>query len=176
MTTICPITVRPATAEDLRLLPNWFPTEADLIQWGGPLLRFPLDQPQLEVMWAESRLAPPRRLIWSGCLVGGDIAAHAQAALDPAKGTARLARIGLNPKLRGRGLAYNFLQRIVALLRRQPSVSTLELNVYAFNQPAIRLYRRLGFEPQEVKAGPVVADGERWDVIRMTRPIDVETA
>lgn len=169
MPRICPITVQPATAEDLRLLPNWFPTEAALIQWGGPLLRFPLDEPQLAAMWAESCQTPPRRLIWSGRLDDGIVAAHAQAVMDYAAGKARLARIGIAPDFRGQRLAYPFMQQIIDLLCGQGTVSLLELNVYAFNRPALRLYHRLGFVSAAAEPGSITVGSENWDVIRMTR-------
>jgi len=166
---ICPITVQPATAEDLRLLPTWFPTEAALIQWGGPRLRFPLDEPQLAAIWAESCQTPPRRLIWSGRLDDDTVAAHAQVVMDYAARKARLARIGIAPDFRGQGLAYPFMQRIIDRLDEQGEISTLELNVYAFNQPALRLYHRLGFISDEVQPASITVGGESWDVIRMTR-------
>ncbi|HVI91820.1 MAG TPA: GNAT family N-acetyltransferase, partial [Dongiaceae bacterium] len=109
MPPICPITVQPARREDLRVLPGWFSTEAELVQWGGPLLRFPLDPPQLTAMWAECAATPPRRLIWSGRLDGAGIIAHAQAVLNWPEKMARLARIGLAPAMRGQGLASGFL-------------------------------------------------------------------
>jgi len=54
----------PFSAAHFPLLLDWFPTRADLVQWGGPLLDFPLSSDQLERMLAEGRLDPPSRLCW----------------------------------------------------------------------------------------------------------------
>jgi hypothetical protein len=39
--------LKPFSQEHFSLLASWFPTEADLIQWGGSKLRFPLDDAQM---------------------------------------------------------------------------------------------------------------------------------
>ena len=44
------------------LLVDWFPSHADLVQWGGPFLDFPLSDAQLERMLAEGEIEPPSRL------------------------------------------------------------------------------------------------------------------
>jgi len=168
---ICPITVQPARREDLQVLPGWFSTEAELIQWGGPQLSFPLDAPQLAAMWAEYSDTPPRRLIWSGHGAGTGIVAHAQAVLNWPERTARLARIGLAPALRGQGLAQDFLAAVIAQLAELEDFTRLELNVYSFNQPAIRLYERLGFTTEDIAPATAAAAKHGWEVMRMARPL-----
>jgi len=168
---ICPITVQPARREDLQVLPGWFSTEAELIQWGGPQLHFPLDESQLAAMWAEYRDTPPRRLIWSGHGAGTGILAHAQAVLNWPGKTARLARIGLAPAQRGQGLAQHFLATVVMRLAELESFTRLELNVYSFNQPAIRLYERLGFTTEDIAPATAAAAKQGWQVMRMARSL-----
>jgi RimJ/RimL family protein N-acetyltransferase len=162
--------VRPARREDLQVLPGWFSTEAELIQWGGHQLRFPLDDPQLAAMWAEYSTTPKRRFIWSGWLAAG-IAAHAQAVLDWPAGRARLARIGLAPAIRGQGLGRDFLAAVIAHLAELNAFTRLELNVYSFNRPAIRLYERLGFTPEAVVPATAAAGARGWEVMRMMRAL-----
>lgn len=181
MSPICPIIVRPARREDLQVLPGWFSTEAELIQWGGPQLGFPLDEAQLNAMWDEYSDTPPRRLIWSGWLNGGNleggnlgetgIAAHAQAVLDQPAGKARLARIGLAPAVRGQGLAQDFLAAVIRQLAAVEGFARLELNVYSFNQPAIRLYERLGFAAEATAPATGAAGNRGWEILRMGRSL-----
>lgn len=176
MSPICPITVQPARREDLQVLPGWFSTEAELIQWGGPQVRFPLDAGQLDTMWDEGGSTPPRRLIWSGRLDSINrqetgIVAHAQAVLDWPAAKARLARIGLAPAVRGQGLAQDFLAAVIGQLAALEGFTRLELNVYSFNRPAIRLYERLGFITEAIAPATGAAGNRGWEVLRMARSL-----
>jgi hypothetical protein len=58
---------------------GWFPSHADLVQWGGPLLEFPLSHGQLERMLAEGRSDPPARLCWTA-VFDGELAGHVATA------------------------------------------------------------------------------------------------
>ncbi|HVI90635.1 MAG TPA: GNAT family N-acetyltransferase, partial [Dongiaceae bacterium] len=109
--------------------------------------------------------------IWSGRLDGAGIIAHAQAVLNWPEKMARLARIGLAPAMRGQGLASGFLADVIAQMSRVEGFTRLELNVYSFNQPAIRLYERLGFKTEEVKPAGAVIGGRNWEVMRMARDL-----
>jgi len=43
-------------------LASWFASEADVVQWGGPAVRFPLDAPQMQAMLEEAAGEKPARL------------------------------------------------------------------------------------------------------------------
>ena len=168
------IRIRPFTQADFAAVLAWFPTEAALVQWGGPDLVHPLDAAQLERMLAENQTHPPKRALWTG-LLEQTVAAHAQVALDPRHGVARLARIGIAPACRGQGLAVPFLTRVIDQVFADPGYERLELNVYTFNAAAIRTYRRLGFTQEGVRRSSVRVGDERWDtamfgLLRSERP------
>ena len=72
----------------------------------------------------------------------------------------RLVRVGVSPRHRARGVGRRMMEAVLA----EASVRgdwAVELNVYASNAPAVRLYRSLGFE--------ALAGGD--DVVRMARPL-----
>jgi RimJ/RimL family protein N-acetyltransferase len=46
---------------------------------------------------------------------------------------------------------------------RTPGIERLELNVYMFNQPAIRTYQKLGFTLEGVRRSSTRAGEARWD-------------
>jgi RimJ/RimL family protein N-acetyltransferase len=163
------IMLRSATMADLQQLPSWFPTLSKLIEWGGPKLHFPLDQPQLTAMLAEGQTTPAGRLLWSGFLPDGELVAHAQSVLDWHKRTARLARIAVSPPRRGARLAAPFLSQVIASLEHETGIRSLELNVYTFNTPAIRLYEQLGFRPADTPSEIVHVEGQEWSVRRYVR-------
>jgi len=132
------------------------------VQWGGPEVRFPLDAAQLEQTLEESTREPPARLVWVGELERSVIA-QASVALDWRHGVARLARVCVAPAFRGRGLAVPFLSQIRDSVFGMAEFERLELNVYTFNQAAIRAYKRLGFVEEGCRRSSVRVGQARWD-------------
>jgi RimJ/RimL family protein N-acetyltransferase len=156
--------IRPLARSDFAAILAWFPTEAALIQWGGPAVVFPLDEAQLDRMLDDGRKTPPLCQLWVGER-DGVVVAHAQVALDWRHGVARLQRVGVDPHLRGQGLSVPFLRRVIDLTFAEPSFERLELNVYSFNAPAIKAYRALGFVEEGTRRSSVRVGSERWDTV-----------
>lgn len=156
----------PFAPEHFEVLSNWFASQADVVQWGGPLLSFPLTVEQLRPMLTEAETMPPARLCWmakhDGTLVG-----HAQLGFDWRNGNALLARVAVAPHARGRGLAGPMLRLVLEQAFARPAIERVELNVYAWNAPAIRSYERLGFKAEDVRRSSALVDGERWDTAIM---------
>jgi len=152
--------------EHFSVLASWFPTEADLIQWGGSKLSFPLDHAQMNGMLNEAIENQPERLCWmalhENCLVG-----HSQLHFDWKNGNAALARVAIAPAFRGQKLAALMLNLVMAQAFKSPQVMRLELNVFSFNQSAIQVYKRLGFVEEGTRRSSVVVGNERWDSAMM---------
>ena len=165
------IEVVPFVPAHFPVLLAWFKGQADLVQWGGPVVRAPLDEAQLRALLAEQHSDPPTRLCWTG-LVDGEPCAHAQLVLDRAQGVGRLARVATAPQARGLGFAVPFLQEILARAFAESWLYRLELNVRADNAPALRTYAALGFVPEGVRRSAVSVGGQRWDIAiqSMLRP------
>lgn len=157
-----PISLRSFLLEDAAELGTWFPTAEALTQWGGPGLGFPLDAAQLVEMYASTLGDPPARWMFAG-VVDGELAGHAQVALDWDNGVGRLSRVAINPGFRGQGLAHPFLQRIIERFFADARFERLELNVYTFNTAAIRTYLKLGFIEEGVRRSSARVGDVRWD-------------
>jgi RimJ/RimL family protein N-acetyltransferase len=156
------VLIRPLERSDFQTIISWFSSEAALVQWGGPDVRFPLDELQLAEMAEQAQQTPPLRRLWVAEL-DGVVAAHAQAALDWRHGVARLARFCIRSSLRGRGLAVPFLQQIIRTIFADPTFERIELNVYTFNEAAIKTYRKLGFVEEGIRRSAVKVGKARWD-------------
>ena len=156
----------PFTPGYFSTLAGWFPTEAALVQWGGPKLRFPLDFFQMQAMLAGAASNPPTRQCWMAAqaplLIG-----HAQVAFDWRNGNATLGRVAVAPALRGQRYAVPMLRLVIAEAFRHPRIMRLELNVYPFNSPAIRTYERLEFVYEGTRRSSAVVGEERWDTMIM---------
>ncbi len=135
----------------------WFPDAAALRRFAGESLAWPLTEPQLDALRAD-----PRVHAWTGWAPGPAArrVAHAELVrLD--EGRALLARVGVAPADRGRGLGTELIRAVIEEARAL-AIRHLELNVYADNRSAIRLYRAAGFEARVA---------ERDDVLRMGRSL-----
>ena len=147
-------------------LASWFANEGELVQWGGPLVSFPLDAAQMQAMLDEGKSAKPARRCWmaaeDGVLVG-----HAQITINWRHGLAGLCRVGIAPAARGRGLSVPMLRLVLEQSFAAPEIERAELNVYTWNTPAIRAYERLGFVHEGVRRSSVRVGTERWDTAIM---------
>ena len=74
------LTLRPLTAEDHSLLAGWFSSLADVVQWGGSQLSYPLTPLHVETMLAEGGHAARAPLL-DGCRNGAPVG-HAQLAMN----------------------------------------------------------------------------------------------
>lgn len=145
---------------------SWFSSEAEVVQWGGPAVSHPLTDEQLQAMAAEAATSPPTRLCWMG-EQDGALVGHAQLGFDWRNGNARLGRVAVAPDFRGRGLAGPMLRLVLAEAFDRADIARVELNVYAWNMPAIRAYQRLGFRPEGVRRSSALVNGTRWDTAIM---------
>lgn len=83
-------------------------------------------------------------------------------------GTAWLGITVGEPSARGRGigtLAMRFLEEEI----RSAGLQRIELGVFAFNEPAIRTYRKLGYEEIGRIPGFTFWQGRMWDDLRMEK-------
>ncbi len=89
--------------------------------------------------------------------------------------------MGLRAEVRGNGLGSRLLKRTIALCRRR-RIEKLELQVYASNVPALRLYEKFGFEVEGRRVRARKLDGRYDDVVLMglfltaNRAIDGDTS
>jgi RimJ/RimL family protein N-acetyltransferase len=157
----------PFSPEHFSILPPWFPDKPAVVQWGGPMLRYPLDEPQMQSMLDEGTSDPPRRLCWMAAQDDRWIG-HVQLAFDWRNGNATLGRVAIAPSSRGQGLAAPMLRLVMRAAFDIPEIMRLELNVYTFNLPAIKTYNYLGFLHEGTRRSSARVGAERWDTSVMS--------
>ena len=77
--------------------------------------------------------------------------------------------LGLRPDLTGRGIGPSFVEAALAFSRERWRPSTFALDVFPWNERAIRCYGRAGFERGEVYVR-TFPDGNEVTFLRMARP------
>jgi RimJ/RimL family protein N-acetyltransferase len=157
----------PFSPQHFSTLASWFPSEAAIIQWGGPKLYYPLDLPQMEAMLVERQCDPPSRLCWMAVL-DNTLIGHIQLAFDWPHGNVSVGRVAIAPEQRGHGYAKPMLKLVLAEAFSYSQIMRLELNVYSFNLPAIRTYEQVGFIYEGTRRSSIAVNGERWDTNLMS--------
>lgn len=75
----------------------------------------------------------------------------------------------VHPSARGRGCGAALMQAAVDCAQRAPGVTQIHLGVAVGNEPAVRLYRALGFETYGTEPQALQVDGEALDELLMVR-------
>jgi [ribosomal protein S18]-alanine N-acetyltransferase len=76
--------------------------------------------------------------------------------------------VGMRPDLMGHGLGLALILQGMDFARQRLRPNTFSLSVATFNQRAITVYERAGFQPGPRR--PFYANGKRYESLRMTRP------
>lgn len=99
---------------------------------------------------------------------GGTVVARLSLSRDPHPSSPHVADLGLMVAAahRGRGIGRALLDR-AACWAADAGVRKLELHVFPWNEPAIRLYESFGFRREGVRRGHYLREGAEVDAILM---------
>ena len=98
----------------------------------------------------------------------GQLVGRLSLARDPHPASHHVADLGIlvAASHRGRGIGRALLEQAVAWAR-DAGVSKIELHVFPWNEPALRLYESFGFEREGLRRRHYRRDGEVVDAILM---------
>ncbi|MBB6485524.1 GNAT family N-acetyltransferase [Rhizobium lusitanum] len=161
------LSLKPFSTEHFAVLPTWFDNERELAQWGGPGFSHPLDASQLAPLLQVGHGDRPERHCWMAEDESSSPVGHAQLVYDWQNGVARIARVAIAPAMRGRGIAVPMLKLVLARAFSEGAIERVELNVYTWNEPAIRTYAKLGLIREGVRRSSAKVGEERWDTAIM---------
>jgi len=108
---------------------------------------------------------------------GGQLVGRLSLARDPHPASHHVADLGLMVAAthRGRGIGRLLLDQAAAWAR-DAGVTKLELHVFPWNEPAIRLYERFGFEREGLRREHYRRDGAYVDAILMAYRLPPSTS
>lgn len=90
--------------------------------------------------------------------------------LDGYEWTARTAWVGIaigEPQYRGKGYGTESMNLLLKFAFRGLNMHRVNLNVFAFNQRAIRCYEKCGFKYEGTSRELIYKEDKRWDVLCM---------
>ncbi|MDZ4763996.1 MAG: GNAT family protein [Chloroflexota bacterium] len=90
------------------------------------------------------------------------------ADIDAVSWTHRHAWVSIaigDPRYRGLGYGREVMTLVIDYAFRELNLHRLQLTVFSYNAPAIRLYERIGFVREGVHREALLRDGERHDML-----------
>jgi ribosomal protein S18 acetylase RimI-like enzyme len=99
---------------------------------------------------------------------GGAVVGWCDAIPDARFGHTHVAVLGMGvlAAYRGRKIGFHLLEAVIAATRRR-QIEKIELVVRASNQPALALYRKVGFQTEGTKQRGILVDGQYDDLVLM---------
>ncbi len=109
--------------EDFQRLIDWAHSPEFLLQWAGPIFRFPLDVPQLEEYLAAAGGIPPSRVIFKA-VVGTEVVGHIELdMIDYRNRSARMSRVLIADAWRRRGVGSDMVRALLKARVRRAGVA-----------------------------------------------------
>lgn len=152
------------------------PTDYEAVTeiFAGPLgvwgtLQIPYPSPEV---WRK-RLAEPERGFYAlvACMEGeavGMLGLHTRPDQPRVRHAAMLG-MGVRDDWHGRGVGTALLRAALDMADQWLGLTRIELNVYPDNTPAVRLYRKHGFETEGLLRRASLREGQYVDVMVMAR-------
>lgn len=139
---------------DFDQLINWIPNERFLLQWAGPLLKWPLNEAQLDKHLEETKGNKPKRYAFKAVRISDNkVIGHIEVDfINYDRLTGMLSRVLIgDPKDCGKGYGTEMIKLAVDFGFKKIFLSEIHLGVFDFNKPAISCYRKIGFKECDFK-------------------------
>ncbi|MBT5530358.1 MAG: GNAT family N-acetyltransferase [Cytophagia bacterium] len=164
------IHLKPFEKDDIDRLIEWVQTEEFLMIWSGPEYSYPLTKSQLEQSLLNASKINPSNYMFKACTQKKEIIGHGEIMnYDRKNNSATLARILIGPgQFRGKGLGLQLILELMKYSFRYLKLHRLTLNVFSFNESAIKCYQRAGFKIEGELKDVRKIKNEYWSNIVMT--------
>jgi RimJ/RimL family protein N-acetyltransferase len=151
--------------DDFDNLISWIASKEELIQFAGPIFEFPLSQKQLQ-----KYISDPNVIAYK-VIYANDHIGHAEINLTE-RYLPKLCRILIgNINYRGKGLGLQLVELLLQICKEEFGANKAELNVYDWNEKAIKCYERAGFQFNREKQREIIVDGKKWISLNMVKRI-----
>lgn len=127
-----------STRADIDELMCWFPEADDILIWGGPSFRYPFTQSTFfeDICWGR---------VASFSLRDRSATFAAFGQLYDRDGRVHLARLVVNPAMRGAGVGKRLINMLMIAGRSRVPGDEFSLFVFRDNIPAYECYKSMGF-------------------------------
>jgi RimJ/RimL family protein N-acetyltransferase len=150
-----------ASLDDLLTLLTWLHSPSELYQWAGFNFKWPIDITQFKKHYSEMTESIDTKNSYKIFDKTSELLCYGEIG-DGNDNNGMLTRFIVNPELRGKGCCSLFLRMMINEIRINYDFEYLNLNVFTFNEPAIRCYRNVGFKMLSDSTDKETPDGEIW--------------
>jgi L-phenylalanine/L-methionine N-acetyltransferase len=130
-------------------------------------LQLPLRSVAERQAWAEVPRGMHRLVAEFEGHVVGMLTLHQE--MHPRRGHAAGIGMGVHDDFQGKGIGTALMDAMIDLADNWLNLRRIELTVYADNEPAVRLYRKFGFEVEGTLRNYAFRDGQLIDALSMAR-------
>ena len=151
------------TEIDFERLINWIETEEILVQFSGPIFKFPLTKEQLND-YSNSEKIIPFKIV---NIENNEIIGHSEIYRTE-NNEVKLCRILIGDEnQRGNGIGKKIVNELLKYSYKELNAEKIELNVYDWNKSAIVCYEKTGFEINQNKFSEIDVKGNKWISLNM---------
>lgn len=165
------IELRPFERIDFSRLIGWVKTPEFLLQWAGPIFRFPLDEPQLDIYWRDAQEDPLFRKIYKALNTADQsVIGHIELNnIDLQDKSATVCRVLVGePSLRNKGVGLQMVRKVLEIGFDRLGLHRIDLLVFDFNRAAIRCYEKAGFRKEGHIREARKIGSEYWSLYHMS--------
>lgn len=160
---VCGLTIRAREPDDWQEIAALL--ELPKVRWGTLRLPF-VSQDQ----WRKWMAAPPdERTAIVGVLDGRIVGTADVTQHKGRRGHVGGIGLSVHDDFHGHGIGTAMMAALIEAADNWLGLKRLELTVYVDNEPAIRLYRKFGFEPEGTRRADAFRDGKFVDCLAMAR-------
>lgn len=155
--------LRPYKPADSAYLSEWLKDERTVRLWQADRFTYPLTGEQLKQYW-EDFLTDEQAFLFLAVDESGKPAGHFSfRRVDYEKNSAHMGFIVINPRERGKGYGREMVLLALQYAFYILKMERVTLGVFTVNEAALRCYRSVGFEEEELHRGHDFFKGESWD-------------
>jgi RimJ/RimL family protein N-acetyltransferase len=170
--------LQPFTKADYKNLISWIRNPDELFVWSATSFTFPLDEIQLDRHCLEVDAPGANRLIFK--VIDHKTKEHIGhvelTRMDMERRKASIAFILVDPGKRGLGYGKGVMENIFQECFQKMGMKKLDLFVFDFNTRAVDLYKKMGFEIEQVMDKSIRWEGEYKTLYLMGRNNDMPSA
>jgi RimJ/RimL family protein N-acetyltransferase len=160
------------TKNDFQSLIDWIQDEELLLNWAGTQFRFPLNAEKLEWYIQDANdLNKSDKLIYKGVdTESGETVGHISlSVINRRNRSARITRVLVGQSTeRGKGIGEQMMKALMKIGFEDLNLHRMSLGVYDYNEPAIKCYKKCGFNTDGVLRDIQRHGDEYWSLMEMS--------
>ncbi|MFJ8526480.1 GNAT family N-acetyltransferase [Bacillus sp. NPDC094106] len=157
--------------KDFNQLIDWIDSEEFLLQWGGPVFTYPLQEKQLEKYIENANHENADVFVYKVIKQDtGTVIGHISLGkIDRINKSARIGKVLVGDKdMRGKSIGEKMINAVLNVTFEELELNRVSLGVFDFNIAAIACYEKVGFVKEEFLRDARKIGNEYWNLWEMS--------